>query len=173
MDSSTKVAIGLGSNLSDRVEFLNLSISEIKTKLEGVKCSQFYETEPWGVKDQPRFLNAVLIGYWRGSPSELFHFLKSVEAKLGRKRRERFGPREIDLDLIAFGEQVYRDTRISVPHYAMAERDFVLQPFSEVWPEWRHPQLGLTVAELLARLPENGSGHQSADKLQPPKGGCQ
>lgn len=152
MGQSTRVAIGLGSNLGDREGQLNRAIDELATIIDSVECSTVIETVPWGVEEQPSFLNAVAVGQCALGPRDLFIELKKIEQVLGRSPRERFGPREIDLDLLIYGNEVYQDDIISVPHYALSERDFVLGPLSELWPGWEHPKRGLTVIQMLDAL---------------------
>lgn len=144
--------IGIGSNLGDRLSFFKRAIEllavspDIKVEI----VSSLYETQPIGFKDQPLFLNAVIKLSTELSPKELFSLMQSVEKNLGRERRERWGPRTIDLDLLLYDDIVLMDQGLTVPHPRLTERMFVLVPLSEIAPDLVHPVLKMRVAEILA-----------------------
>ncbi len=149
MMQKKKIAIALGSNMGNRSSNIQRAADALKEEfLENAVLSQVYETKPWGIEDQPMFFNAVVVGYSEWKPPAILNYLKELETKLGRTKREQNGPREIDLDLIAYAEETFEAPGLRVPHPAMAERDFVLLPFCDVWPEWRHPILGKSAQEL-------------------------
>lgn len=149
-----RIAIGLGSNLGDRLGNISEAAQILKADvLENAVLSTVIETKPWGILDQPHFLNAVLVGDSEWKPAALVNYLKILERDLGRKSREKNGPREIDLDLLAVGDMVYEGEGVVVPHPGIANRDFVLIPFAEVWSDWVHPILHKTVSELLSQCP--------------------
>lgn len=153
MNPKVKVAIALGSNLGDREQIIRLAAKKLEENfLEEAKLSKVIETEPWGIKEQPRFLNAVTVGFSEWSPSAILDSLKSLERDLGRTQTVRNGPRIIDLDLICYGDLIVRSEKLEVPHPRMTERDFVLVPLLEVWSEWVHPVLNKNVSSLLADL---------------------
>lgn len=157
------MAIGLGSNLGDREGMLRRAVGRLGERLVHLRVSRMIDTEPLYVADQPRFLNAVAVGETSLGPRELLGFLKGLEAELGRSPRQRYGPREIDLDLVAYGSLSYRyreagATVLQVPHPALGERGFVLGPLAELEPEWVLPGLG-RVGDLADRL---ASGQVSA-----------
>ena len=125
-----KVYLGLGSNLGDREGNL-LQACELLGCLEK---SKIHETEPFGVLDQPKFLNMVCEIETELSPRELLLFVKNIEKKLGRKKREKWGPREIDIDILFYGDQIIDEPDLKIPHPGIKERDFVLKPLKEIAP---------------------------------------
>lgn len=150
MKKKTKVAIALGSNLGERESNIQSAIEHLKEGLlESIQISSLIETEPWGIKEQPKFLNGVVTGFTNENPVGILTFIKKLEKKLGRTKAIKNGPRIIDLDLICFGEENYESLELEVPHPRMAERDFVLIPLFEVWPDWIHPKLKKNVGQLL------------------------
>lgn len=147
------IAIALGSNLGDRLGIIQEAVSVLKTEfLENAVLSSVLETPPWGITEQPAFLNAVIVGDSEWKPAAIVNFLKNLERSLGRKSREKNGPREIDLDLLAVEDVVYEGEGVQVPHPGLQDREFVLAPLSEVWPDWVHPLSKKTTLELRADL---------------------
>jgi 2-amino-4-hydroxy-6-hydroxymethyldihydropteridine diphosphokinase len=156
MMQKTDIVIALGSNLGDRESYLRAAVDCLCEEfLENPRPSSVYESEPWGETDQPKFLNMVVRGLSEWKPPAILNFLKNTERELGRTKNRRNGPREIDLDLIAFGERVWESEGLTVPHPSMLDRSFVLFPLAEVWPEWRHPSNQKTAAELVAEWSKN------------------
>ena len=146
-----KVYIGLGSNVGDREKFLREAIRSLK-ELEGFKVrrvSRFFETEPVGITEQGLFLNGVLEGETILSPHDLLLDLKIIEKKAGRMQTEKWGPREIDLDLLFYGDLVLEEEALTIPHPRLQERDFVLVPLSELNETLIHPKLKKSVKTLL------------------------
>ncbi len=151
--------IGLGSNMGDRVGYLRQAVGLLAwvTRVEIV--SSLYETEPWGVAEQPAFLNAVCRVLTTLSPHDLLAETQQIELSLGRKRLVRWGPRTIDLDILFYDDRVIDTPDLVIPHPLLAERAFVLVPLAEIAPGLRHPVLGKTVAELAAEVPDREGVH--------------
>ena len=129
----TVAYLGLGTNLGRRVR--NLSAARRRLREKGVRIvrqSRVIETEPWGVADQPRFLNQVLEVEWEGTPQQLLRTAKAVEREGGRTRTRRWGPRVIDVDILRFGNERISDPDLTVPHPRIRERTFVLEGLREL-----------------------------------------
>jgi 2-amino-4-hydroxy-6-hydroxymethyldihydropteridine diphosphokinase len=125
--------LGLGSNLGRRDR--NLSAARRRLRQKGVRVlrqSRVIETEPWGVADQPRFLNQVLEVEWKGSPRRLLAAAKAVEREGGRTRTRHWGPRVIDVDILLFGTEDVSEPGLQIPHPRIAERPFVLAGLEEL-----------------------------------------
>ena len=137
--------IGLGSNLGDRRAMIDRALERLRPR----RVSAVLETEPWGKTDQPRFLNAVAEIETELEPHALLDRLLDVERDLGRVRREHWGPRSIDLDLLLYDDQEIRSETLAVPHPRLHERRFVLEGLAELCPDHPVPGLGRTVRQLL------------------------
>lgn len=145
--------VALGSNLGDREANLRRALELLQQNdVEVIKVSAFIETEPYGVTDQPRFLNGVCQVKTILSPLELLHLLLAVEKEMGRVRLRHWGERNIDLDLLLYEDIVMDTEELRLPHPDMANRDFVMLPLAEVAPELKHHVLGKTMAELAAKF---------------------
>ena len=154
MSSPQAVAIALGSNLGDRDAHLDAAIARLARVLGGLRVSSRHDTDPVDViGEQPMFLNMAVAGTTRLAPHALLGVLRSIEQEQGRERPFRNAPRTLDVDLILHGNLVLDDPELTVPHPRFRERRFVLAPLAEVAPDMRDPVTGMTVAELLRRLP--------------------
>ena len=149
----------LGSNLDDRLVFLQSALHHIGElpKTSVLKVSSVYQSEPVGKKDQPDFLNIVVEIQSDLLPRVLLEQLKSMEARLGRKQTERWGPREIDIDILYYDNLVASEHDLTVPHSDVANRRFVLIPLAEIAPDFRDPVKNLTVSELLKSCPDQSA----------------
>jgi 2-amino-4-hydroxy-6-hydroxymethyldihydropteridine diphosphokinase len=146
--------IGLGANEGDPQRQLKQAISHLAAaeEIELVKASSFYLNPPLGPPDQPWYVNAVIEVRTRLTPEELLRVLHRVEQDLGRVRRERWGPRVIDLDLLLYNGVILSGPDLSLPHPEMHNRSFVLVPLAEIAPQAWHPALEKTASELLGSL---------------------
>jgi 2-amino-4-hydroxy-6-hydroxymethyldihydropteridine diphosphokinase len=160
---SVSAAIAFGSNVGDRARHIREALARIAA-LAGVQacaCSRVRETAPVGGPPQGRFQNGVVRIETTLAPRELLAALLAIERAGGRVRREKNGPRTIDLDLVFHGDAVIDEPDLTLPHPRAHLRDFVLEPLAEVAPDWCHPTLHLTARELAAGLgPRATSDHE-------------
>jgi dihydropteroate synthase len=147
-DIPTRVAIGLGSNLGDRRQHLDGAVAALAGLGIVSAVSSYYETAPIGGPEQADYLNAVALVETDADPGRVLEFLLDVEHVHGRQRRERNGPRPLDLDLLLHGDRVINKPKLTVPHPRMTKRRFVLEPLLEVWPDAALPD-GTRIADLL------------------------
>jgi 2-amino-4-hydroxy-6-hydroxymethyldihydropteridine diphosphokinase len=146
------VYLGLGTNVGDRLAHLRSALSRLP---DLQRCSSVYETEPWGVEDQPRFFNLACCLVTELSPEALHAQTKALEQRLGRAPGgQRWGPRPIDIDLLTYEDVVLATDRLTLPHPRIKDRAFVLKPLAELAPALHIPGLDGTVADLLAAIPD-------------------
>jgi 2-amino-4-hydroxy-6-hydroxymethyldihydropteridine diphosphokinase len=154
------VYISIGSNLGDREGNCIRAIELLEKKgISVTKKSSVCETTPWGVKDQPLFLNMTIEITTGLKPHELLKILKDIEIDIGRETSSRWGPRLIDLDILLFGDRIVEEDTLRIPHPLMHRRAFVLKPLSEIAPDATHPVLRQRIHELLRQLARKGNNH--------------
>jgi len=143
--------LSLGSNSGDRLQFLKGAIKKIEesAKISIKKVSSVYETEPVGHKEQGRFLNLVLQVQTSLDPLPLLEHLLAIEDQMGRERKAKWGPRNIDVDLLLYDNQLVHSDRLIIPHPQMHKRRFVLIPLAEIAPQLLHPLLKKSAPQLL------------------------
>lgn len=150
--------IAVGSNLADPVSQANLAIETLKSLPQSkfIASSKLYSSTPMGPQNQPDYINAVVAIETELTPIELLNCTQAIEQEQGRVRKdERWGPRTLDLDIILYGNEVIDSERLTVPHYGMKEREFVLYPLAEIAPSLQLPD-GTELSELLKVVDKNG-----------------
>lgn len=154
----TKIYLSLGSNVGDRDAYLDLAVNCFKEdpRFKCVRESERICTLPYGGVAKGEFVNSALSADTCCSPDELLDFIGQVEENGGRVRRERWGDRTLDVDIVFFGDSVISTDRLTVPHPDMQNRNFVLDPLSRLAPNFVHPVLRKSVAELLRVLESGG-----------------
>jgi 2-amino-4-hydroxy-6-hydroxymethyldihydropteridine diphosphokinase len=149
-----EVLIGLGSNLGNSRNSLQAAVARLTSLLRVEQVSSLYRTQPVGDRQQPDFWNAAVRGSSKEEPSVLLQRLKGLETALGRRPTHRWGPREIDIDLLVYGPAVIDNQDLALPHPRLHQRGFVLFPLMEIAPHWRHPRLEKEIWQLWLDCPE-------------------
>jgi 2-amino-4-hydroxy-6-hydroxymethyldihydropteridine diphosphokinase len=145
--------LSLGSNVGDREGHLRNAIARLEACGRIMAVSSFYETEPVEFTDQAWFLNCAIALETEKKTQQLMAALLEIEQEMGRQRTQKKGPRTIDIDILLFGDTVLSSPELTIPHPAMHQRRFVLEPLAEIAPEARHPVFQRTVRELRDTLP--------------------
>ncbi len=154
--NAERVFIGLGTNLEPRLEHLKSAVAALHGLGAITRVSSVYETAPIGGVPQPDYLNAVAELQTALDPLELVTRLKEIEKNMGRKDRPRWHEREIDLDVLFYGELIFESPTLTVPHSELHRRAFVLVPIAEIAPDFLHPVMKKSVSELLRGVDASG-----------------
>ncbi len=152
--------LGLGTNLGDRIGNIKSAVALLndRLQLQDSRLSSIYETKPWGVHDQPPFLNCVLYSLTNETPGSILREAKNIEHLIGRERENerRWGPRLIDIDILLYGDLCISDNELTVPHPYMTERKFVLIPLLELDPLCSCPMTNTPYFQFLLKLEPQG-----------------
>ncbi len=144
-----------GSNLGNREQLLRRAAELIGERMGRIsRLSPVYSSEPWGLQDQPEFLNQAIELHTDLRPRELLQCIAIIEAEIGRSPGRRWGAREIDVDILLYGNLVLDEIGLRLPHPRLTERRFALLPLSQLAPDALHPVLGQTTAQLLSACPD-------------------
>lgn len=166
---SERIALGLGGNLGDREANLRAALRDLSGFVELDAVSSVYETEPVGYRDQPLFWNLAATGRTALSPAGLLDRLLRIEARLGRLRTFRDAPRQLDIDVLLFGDRTLASDMLTVPHPRLAGRAFVLLPLAEIAPDLRLPRSERTIRDLSTAVAPSGGETVGVRKLDAPR----
>jgi len=158
-----RVYLSLGSNVGDRDANLNAALHRLGALGKVMAVSSFYETEPVEFTAQPWFLNCAVALETEKMPRQLLAAILEIEKDMGRRRVQKKGPRTLDIDILLFGDSVVKAKGLTIPHPAMHQRRFVLEPLAEIAPEARHPVFSRTVSQLRDALPSGQSVRRASD----------
>jgi dihydroneopterin aldolase/2-amino-4-hydroxy-6-hydroxymethyldihydropteridine diphosphokinase len=152
------IYIGIGSNLGDKEGNCKAAIERLSKKGVTIKkISSPYRTKPWGIEDQPDFVNMAVEAETKIHPAELLPILKTIEKEMGRQEGARWGPRLIDLDLLFYDDMVISSDELAIPHPRLHKREFVLLPLAEIAAGHVHPVLKTTIKQLAENLKKDAA----------------
>ena len=149
LNTGIPIALSLGANLGDRLTALKYAIKRMSEIIPDIVSSDVYETEPVGYTEQPAFLNCACIGHTESSIEDILSLINTIHAELLRKPRPKWHEREIDIDILLYGDVITESEHVSIPHPRMHERAFVLKPLSDIAPGLIHPKVQQTISALL------------------------
>jgi 2-amino-4-hydroxy-6-hydroxymethyldihydropteridine diphosphokinase len=147
------IYLALGSNVGNSKLYIEEAVKSLAEDIKNIKHSPIYRSRPIGFTEQANFLNSALSGETSLKPLDLLDYIKSIEKAIGRKSTFKWGPREIDIDLITYGSLMRTDTNLTLPHPLFRERDFVLRPLIDLNRNLIDPVTKMTVQELYKKLP--------------------
>ncbi len=150
-----EVYLALGSNVGDSRHFIDEAIKLLSSSITNIVRAPIYKSKAVGYTDQADFFNTIVQCQTNLSPGKLLKFIKDVEKQVGRVERFRWGPREIDIDIIFYGQEMVQKEGLTIPHPRFRERDFVLLPLCDLSPNIVDPETKLTVKKLLEKLPKD------------------
>ena len=148
--------LSLGSNIGDRIANIRAAVDLLSKSNRVTAKSDVYETPPWGVETQPRFLNCCVTLETDKSPLDLLRNVKDIEREIGRVTRGRWEAREIDIDILTYGDETITSAELTIPHPLMMERAFVLVPLLDIAPGFKHPENGESIDRLLEQTERGG-----------------
>lgn len=146
------IFLALGSNVGDSVDNIHYAISLLEEKISSITLAPIYTSKAVGYTDQPDFFNTAIKAETNLEPLELLKFVKQIEQEIGRVHRFRWGPREIDIDIIFYDDITFKDDLLEIPHPRAHERDFVLLPIADIDKNFIHPTKQKTIETLLSEL---------------------
>ena len=149
----TTIYLALGSNVGDRESNLERALEILGSQLSKIKKAPIYRSRAVGYTNQADFLNTAVEARTKLTPALLLAFIKQVEQETGRVKRFKWGPREIDIDIIFYGDQLVKQPGLNIPHKRFAERDFVLRPLLDLNPKLTNPENNLSIKEIYDNLP--------------------
>lgn len=151
-----KTYIAFGSNMGEREKYVKNALEEISQSIffKNVRSSDIYKSAPYGGVEQDDFINGVIEAETIYTPRELLEYLQNLEQKANRVRKQHWGPRTLDLDILLYDDLILEEEDLIIPHKDMKNRDFVLQPLAQLCPYKRHPVFRITVEEMLEALEE-------------------
>lgn len=148
-----RFVLSLGANLGDRAAWLRMAMKRIGTDIAEIsRQSSVYETEAWGNRNQPAFLNQVIEGYTELSPEELMKRILNIEKDMGRRRKLKWQARNIDIDILFYGDEIIEQEDLIIPHPMFHLRRFTLAPLLELMPDYRDPRSGKLIMEIWEQL---------------------
>jgi 2-amino-4-hydroxy-6-hydroxymethyldihydropteridine diphosphokinase len=150
------VYLSLGTNLGQRRQNLERAVAGLGEVMEITAVSPIYQTPPWGLTDQPDFLNLCLEATTDLTPHQLLHFNQQLEKRIGRIKEIHWGPRLIDIDILFYDDISSCSEKLTIPHPQIGQRAFVLVPLADIAPDLVHPQTGQTVREMVAQVDTSG-----------------